>query len=350
MMTRTFFFITVLMVVAVMLGSTLHREVAPKQRLSAYGFFAGRISDQLPATGTQPYRLNTPLFSDNALKLRFINLPQGGIVNYNDSIVFDFPVGTTLIKTFYFPTDFRDMGKGRKLMETRLLIREESGWKALPYIWDEAQTDAVLDVAGETRLVGYTDQEGRKQEHQYFVPNLNQCKGCHNKSEKMTPIGPSARQLSGPLEAGGKGVSQLAEWAARGSLHGLPDSRDLPASVVWNEPASGTLDQRARLWLDINCAHCHQPQGPASTTGLYLDISEKDSLRLGIDKTPVAAGRGAGNLKFDIRPGDPAQSILVHRMASVDPGVMMPELGRTQADPEAVALIRAWIRDMHSDD
>ena len=345
-MVRIYSFIASLMVVAVMLGSTLHRGVAPKQRLSAYGFFSGRISDQLPAIGTVPYRLNTALFSDNALKLRFISLPQGGSVNYNDSIVFDFPVGTTLIKTFYFPTDFRDLSKGRRLMETRLLIREASGWKALPYIWDEAQTDAVLDVAGEARSVSYTDPEGRKQEHQYFVPNLNQCKGCHNKAEMMTPIGPSARQLSGPLEAGGKGVSQLSEWAARGMLQGLPDSSQLPTAVVWNEPSTGTLDQRARLWLDINCAHCHQPQGPASTTGLYLGVSEKDSLRLGIDKTPVAAGRGSGNLKFDIRPGDPAQSILVHRMASVDPGIMMPELGRTQADPEAVALIREWIRNI----
>ena len=107
-----------------------------------------------------------------------------------------------------------------------------------------------------------------------------------------------------------------------------------------------TLDERARIWLDINCAHCHRADGPASTSGLHLGWREMDRLKIGVEKTPVAAGRGSGNLRFGIVPGKPDESILLYRIKSNDPGVMMPELGRTQIQPEAVALIRDWISSM----
>jgi uncharacterized repeat protein (TIGR03806 family) len=344
---RTALLATALIAAVGSTGGALRTD-APPQRLSDYGFFAGPTAGHSPAPGTIPYRLNTPLFSDNAEKLRFLRLPPGASVAYNDSSVFDFPVGTALVKTFAFPHDARDPAKGRRLIETRVLIREAAGWKALPYVWDEAQSEAFLDVAGDTREVSYIDAEGRRRKHAYQIPNLNQCKGCHNLAERMTPIGPSARQLSGPLSADGQARSQLEEWAESGLLTGLPAHGQLPPAVVWNDPATGSVEQRARLWLDINCAHCHRPQGPASTSGLFLGIHETDPLHLGIGKTPVASGRGSGNLRFDIQPGNPAASILLHRMASTDPGVMMPELGRTQPDPKAVALIREWIADMKS--
>jgi uncharacterized repeat protein (TIGR03806 family) len=326
-------------------AGALH-DNAPPQRLSDFGFFAGQPAAQRPAEGTIPYRLNTPLFSDNATKHRFLRLPAGATVAYNDSSVFDFPVGTALVKTFAFPMDARNPVKGERLIETRVLIREAAGWKALPYVWDEAQSDAFLDVAGDTREVSYTDEEGRRRKHAYQIPNLNQCKGCHNLAERMTPIGPSARQLSGPLTAADKGHSQLEDWAKAGILTGLPGQGELPPAIAWDDPSTGTTEQRSRLWLDINCAHCHRPQGPAGTSGLYLGFGETDPLRLGIGKAPVASGRGSGNLLYDIQPGDPSASILLHRMASTDPGVMMPELGRTQPDPRAVALIREWIAEM----
>ncbi len=328
------------------LSATIKRERPPLYKLSEYGFFTGPAADQQPVSGTHAYRLNTPLFSDRAEKLRFIRLPPGATVAYNDTAVLDFPVGTAIVKTFYYPTDMRRPEKGRKLMETRVLLHEASGWKALPYVWNEAQTDAVLDVAGVTLEASYLDIDGKKRKHPYYVPNMNQCKGCHNYSEVIRPIGPSARQLSGPLQKGQVGPTQLDTWASLGILTGLPSADRRPAAIVWNDPSSGSVEQRARLWLDINCAHCHHPQGPASTSGLFLGVQESDPLRLGIRKSPVAAGRASAGLAHDIAPGKPEASILLHRMESTDPGVMMPELGRSLADPEAVALVREWIRTM----
>jgi uncharacterized repeat protein (TIGR03806 family) len=280
--------------------------------------------------------------------LRFVRLPANASIPFNDSTVFDFPVGTALVKTFCYPNDARNPSQGRRLMETRVLLREEDGWKALPYVWDEEQSEAWFDPAGETQEVSYVDGEGRKRRHAYQIPNLNQCKGCHNRSETLSPIGPSARQLTGPVDPARPDESQLVLWSREGLLKGMPADFDISRRVVWNDPNSGSVEERARLWLDINCAHCHRPNGPAATSGLFLGVEEMDPHRLGIRKTPVAAGRGAGDLQYGIVPGEPDRSILVHRMQSSDPGVMMPELGRSQVDREAVALIRAWIKSMRA--
>jgi uncharacterized repeat protein (TIGR03806 family) len=273
-----------------------------------------------------------------------VHLPAGSTIPYNDTAVFNFPVGTSLIKTFYYPLDFRDPSKGRRLMETRVLVHEEKGWKALPYIWNVEQTEAVLDVAGETMQASYIDGQGKKKSLAYVIPNMNQCKGCHNKAEVMMPIGPSVWQLNGEHDYGSVKENQLKHWAGAGMLTGMPGQ--MPKGIVWNDPATGTVDERARMWLDINCAHCHRGDGPASTSGLHLGWQEKDMLKLGVGKTPVAAGRGSGNLKFSIVPGKPDESIILYRLKSTDPGEMMPELGRTQMQPEAVALIREWIAGM----
>jgi hypothetical protein len=152
----------------------------PKEKLSDYQFFEGNGSEQIPTRGVLPYSLNTPLFTDNAEKLRFVKLPDNQTVVYNATEVLDFPVGSTIIKTFYYPNDFRKPELGRKLIETRLLIHEEDGWKALDYVWNEQQTEAYLEVAGDTKEVSYIDANGKKKKHEYGIPNINQCKGCHN--------------------------------------------------------------------------------------------------------------------------------------------------------------------------
>jgi len=81
---------------------------------------------------------------------------------------------------------------------------------------------------------------------------------------------------------------------------------------------------------------------------LFLDIHEMNPTSLGIFKTPVAAGRGSGNLKVDIEPGHPNKSILIYRMNTTDPGFAMPEIGREQIHKEGVELISKWIKEMKS--
>ena len=328
-----------------LLSFTVQKQAVPA-KLSDYGFFVGNLAEQKPAAGVVAYRLNTPLFSDYAEKLRFVKLLDGKAAQYNPTEVMDFPIGTTIVKTFYFPTDFRDASKGRRLLETRLLVRGELGWKALEYVWNDDQTDAFLEVAGDRKAVAYVDAEGRKHEQEYVIPNLNQCKSCHNRNEVLMPIGPTARQLNGSLDYGSGSENQLAYWQKTGLLAHLPDLKTLPHAPVWNDPTTGSLNDRARIYLDINCAHCHRPDGPANTSGLNLSVHEQNPTTWGIRKTPVAAGRGSGNRRYDIVPGHPDESILVYRMESIDPGIMMPEVSRKIAHREGVALIREWIKGL----
>lgn len=327
-------------------ASAFHKPASFEKldKLSSYGFFKLPLAKLEPVEDVVPYDLNTALFSNYAEKLRFVKLPQGISANYNDSVVFDFPPGTIFIKNFYYPIDFRKPEKGRRILETRLLVLEETGWEAYPYIWNSDQTDAVYDPAGETLNISYTDKNGKKVNTPYVIPNKNQCKGCHIKDQDMMPIGPAARHLNKDFHYAAGWENQLGYWQRTGILTAVPELPAIPKLPVWDDPASGSLDGRARAYLDVNCGHCHSRSGPGSTSGLFLDIHETDAAHLGVNKSPVAAGRGSGNLQFDITPGQPQNSILVFRMKTNDPAIAMPEIGREQIHKEGVALIEEWIR------
>jgi uncharacterized repeat protein (TIGR03806 family) len=318
----------------------------PFERLSEYRLFDGDPAAQNPAPGVIPYELNSALFSDYAQKFRFIKLPPAAHATFSAEQVFEFPLGTIIAKTFAFPHDARAPSQGRRLIETRILKREPDGWVGLPYIWNKEQTDATLDVAGDMVDVSWIHTDGRTRTDNYIVPNANQCKGCHKAGEIMKPIGPKARNLNRDFAYHDGTENQLVHWSRHGALAGAPDPGQAPRLAVWDDPQSGTLDARARAWLEINCAHCHSPEGPARNSGLDLLASQRNPISYGIDKTPVAAGIGSGGLAFDIVPGQPDKSILVYRIASTHPGVMMPELGKRLVHEEGVALIREWIASM----
>lgn len=314
-----------------------------KPTLSAYGFFKGDLRNLEPAEGVIHYELNSPLFSDYAYKKRFIKFPQGTFARYSTDDVFDFPEGTVLIKNFYYPADFRKPNENIRILETRLLILENGIWKALPYIWNEEQTEAYLEVGGKNIEVKWTHYNGSTRTVNYSVPNMNQCKGCHLRGNNVMPIGPTARQLNGSIK--GRKHNQLVELAAQGWLTGLPPVEKV-ARLASYEDTKEPLNLRARAWLEVNCAHCHRPDGPAKTSGLHLLADTQNPFALGVGKPPVAAGRGSGGLSYDIVPGKPDQSILYYRINSTEPGVMMPELGKTLIHEEGVALVREWIASM----
>ncbi len=311
-----------------------------------------------------PYDLNTPLFSDYAHKLRTVWMPDGTTANYQARETFDFPVGTIISKTFYYPkgTDGRvlkspDTTQARlksgfnlddvRLVETRLLVHRETGWAALPYVWNADQSEATLKRAGDLQILTLDAGETTK-DFAYVVPNSNQCAGCHATNattKEIHPIGPRARHLNRTFNYADGEAGQLTKWKAVGYLQDVP--KTAPKSATWKD-ISASLDERARAYLDINCAHCHNPVGPADTSGLNLEPNAS-AVALGRCKLPIAAGQGTGNRLFDIVPGKPEDSILTYRLASTDPAAMMPELGRSLAHTEGVALIEAWIAEMDGD-
>ncbi len=308
---------------------------APKF-LSEFGFFED-MKNQLPAESVHPYSLVSPLFSDQTDKLRFVYVPEGERLGYVKNKVFIFPVGSTLIKTFAYLN--KNGSLDQQLLETRLLINTQSGWKAISYVWNEDQTDAKRAIAGATIPTSFINSEGKIINVRYRAPNQNQCKECHQLNKVITPIGPKARNMDKLVNYHSGEMNQLLYWAALGWIDQKLDSTPISSYTDVN----ASLDGRARAYLDINCGHCHIPGGSADTTGLYLHLIEEDQEQLGVYKKPVAAGRASGNLKYSIVPGRSDESIMLFRMRSLDPGIMMPESGRALADEVGIKLIEDWI-------
>jgi uncharacterized repeat protein (TIGR03806 family) len=314
-------------------------------RLSRLGLFRGNGASQQPAEDMLPYDVNMPLFSDYTVKHRFLKLPPGKTARYSAEDVFELPVGTQLIKTFAMPHDLRRPAEGERLLETRVLQRTGDGWTGVSYVWNDEQTEAFLALAGNTIDVEWVHTDGEKRRNNYLVPNVNQCRGCHATSAGMAPIGIQARHLNRAFEYGDVRENQLAHWSKVGALTDAPQPDAAPRAAAWDDTAA-ELDERARAWLEINCAHCHQPGGNAQNSGLDLRLSQRDPRKLGVLKPPVAAGTGSGGMQYDILPGKPDKSIMVVRLRSTHPDVMMPELGKRLVPEEAVELIRQWIAAM----
>ncbi len=297
---------------------------AMPRTLAEFGFFTD-ASARRPGEGLIPYELNTPLWSDGADKLRYIYVPAGETIEADGEGLLRFPVGSALIKTFAFGE-----GEAQRFIETRVMLHRADGWTALPYRWNAEQTEARLALAGARLPI--TTPAG--EQISYRVPNKNQCKTCHSKDGAVVPIGLKARNLSTDL------LDTLV-------MSGRLDVRPAVANALpdWSDDTAGTT-ALARAYLDVNCAHCHQPGGGASNSGLDLRWEQDDPHALGYEKPPVAAGRGAGGHAVSIAPGDPDASILVYRMASNEPGVAMPELGRVSVDERALVVMREWIAEM----
>lgn len=336
---------------------TYHEGDAP-QALSDWGMVYARDGAVVVNDGVTPYDLATPLFSDYALKLRTVWLPEGESAAYQPREAFDFPIGTVVTKTFYYPKrgDHIGIGAGpplaeksvsletHRVVETRLLVRRKTGWEAFPYVWNDEQTEATLKPTGAIKPMTLVRGE-REERFSYVVPDRNQCAACHvtdAETKEIKPIGLKARHLNKP-SAYSPGFNQLDHWIASGVLT-TPDSANAPANANWTDD-NAPIEARARAYLDINCSHCHNPKGAADTSGLNLEPNAMGAA-LGLCKPPIAAGGGTGGRRFGIVPGAPAASITLFRMETMDPAAMMPELGRALAHEEGVALIRDWIAQM----
>jgi uncharacterized repeat protein (TIGR03806 family) len=353
------FFVLPALFIAEIVSCNLHKasevmlDVAarPFEKLSEYHFFEGTMNELKPNKRVLPYDLITPLFTDYAHKARFVYMPEGKSAEYDTTRVLQLPVGACLIKTFYYPDDFRQANGKRRILETRVLVRRESGWDNLDYIWNDNQTEATLENAGDIKKVSWTHYDGTKRETDYVIPNKNQCKSCHWRNDaSFSPIGPKVRNLNCDYTYADGKENQLVHWTKMGFLKGAPVAVNAPKLPDWTDSVHYSLEERTRAYLEMNCGHCHSLNGPAYTSGLHLNWENNNAEHLGFCKAPVAAGKATGNHLYDIVPGHPEQSIMVYRVASVEPAIKMPEIGRTVVHQEGLDLITKWIAGMSPSD
>lgn len=310
-------------------------------KLSDYRLFSDATDPRSGANiGGVRYELNSQLFTDYARKYRYLYIPNEETAEYSKNEVFDFPVGTVLAKVFSLPEDTGNTEES--IIEVRLMIHRPSGWVGLPYVWDDNVKDGFLDLDGESIEFSLA-HKGKEYSDYYSVPSYGSCRTCHQFNGSMSLIGLKARNLNKSIEFEGESINQLQLWGQQGLLSGLPTSVvDIDYAPDWQD-ASKKLEERAKSYLDINCAHCHREEGAASLSGLKLEFGRK-SVDYNHGVCNSAHGwRGGG---FDIWPGDSENSSIPLRMTLSAAPDRMPPLGRSIVDVEAVELIKQWIDSM----
>lgn len=331
-------------------GVSLAPEGEPWPLLSQWGLFRD-LATQTPSARVVPYAVNAELYADETQKHRFVWIPEGETIEYHPTRPWRFPVGTVLVKTFAYERAIAaDAGaEEQRLLETRLLVRERDGWRPHTYVYDDAQRDAERKVAGKRIALRFRDESGELHDNMYGVPNTNQCGDCHGRDVALETLGGTTRQLN--RQAPDVGQNQIARFVELGWLTGVePEAeRQRLADPFGDAP----LIDRVRAYADANCGHCHneEPESGDDGSGLWLRYEATDPATAapatnGVCKRPQSAGGATCGLAVDVVPGDPEMSILICRMASPDPQVQMPPLGRNLPDERGVALMREWIESL----
>lgn len=312
----------------------------PYATLSEYNFFQGIMKNLDPVFGVVPYDLNSTLFTDYAHKKRFVWMPNGTKANYDsDFTPLDFPVGSVLIKNFYYD-NVQPLNETR-IIETRLMYMTEEGWDFAKYVWNDDQTEATFTNAGSFTDVEWIEN-GLTYNANYRIPSRNECFTCHNKFGTPLPIGPKPQNLNRDLTYADGTSNQLQKWIEVGYLeNNLPTS--IVSTVKWDDE-SLDLNLRVRSYLDINCAHCHSEESYCEYRPMRFAFNEsEDDTNKGVCVTPDTQIAGTSHI---VVPGNIDASVLRFRVNSTQEQNRMPLLGRTLKHEEGVRLIEEWINSL----
>ena len=310
----------------------------PYAKLSDYRFFIGDMKDQNPNANVVPYAPASSLFTDYAKKKRFIWIPTGQKANYvADGEVLDLPVGSALIKTFYY--DHVQPNNTTKIIETRVMIRKSSGWIFANYVWNDEQTEAYLSMNGSNVNISW-DQNGTILTTDYRIPNETECLTCHKINSVPIPIGIKPQNLNCNYTYSDGTANQLEKWITLNKLNNtLPGN--ILSTVDYNDETQ-SIDLRFRSYVDINCAHCHSEDKHCDYRPMRLAFSEtSQAINLGLCVEPEEFINS--QLAFIIKPSDKNRSMMYYRLNSVLPSERMPLLGRTIIHQEGLQLLEDWI-------
>ncbi|MBM3775666.1 MAG: hypothetical protein FJW37_10980, partial [Acidobacteria bacterium] len=333
------------------------------RRLSDTGLFAS-TKHLKPAPGLIPYGVSAELWSDGAAKQRYLALPGDSKISYNTLIYpqpapgalpgWQFPDGAVAVKTFSIEME-KGNPKSLRRLETRLLVHEkipgtddygEELWYGYTYVWNEQQTDAVLlGAEGLDRVLTIRDASapGGARKQTWRFPSRAECTLCHTVPAKYL-LGVNTLQLNRDYNYDGVIANQLSTFEHLGlfttPLPARPES--LPRLANYLDPKA-PLEDRARSYLEANCAHCHRKWGGGNAEFQLLSTLPLEELGI------VNAALQHGHLGLDkprlLVPGEPERSMILHRMKILDLG-RMPHIASKVADEQAVALIRDWITQM----
>jgi cytochrome c553 len=311
------------------------------ERLSETGLY---VRDQIGviAPDNRPFSPQYPLWTDGAAKSRWVYLPPGTQIDASDPNAWQVPVGTKFWKEFQFA--------GRKV-ETRMIWRaSESQWVFATYVWNEAQTEAMLAPAAGVRGVAEVAPGKR-----HDVPSATDCTACHG-TTRPGPLGFNALQLSPDRDPNAiHGEPLRAGMITLDTLVAEQRFAATAAAAFARAPRIATDNPRTRAvlgYLVANCGGCHNGRGEIAALGPVLRYDDllrdanavADSL-IGQPTKWQLPGKVEGSVLVDSHAPD--QSALLARLRSRSPSSQMPPLGTVLRDSEAEQAVTEWInRDL----
>lgn len=309
-------------------------------RLSQTGAFKD-VLHLVPADGLIPYDLIVPFWSDGAEKTRWISVPDGKI-KFSPTNEWVFPRGTVFVKTFELPTNETNSAVKRRL-ETRLLVCDATnGVYGVTYKWRADNSDADLLSTNLTEPIPIQTATGVRTQIWYY-PSRQDCLACHTGNAGLV-LGVKARQLNRELTfPSGVADNELRAWSHIGLFDTNLDKaalKNIPTLAAASD-ATRSVEDRARSYLDANCAQCHRPRG----TVAYFDARYTTPL----EEQRLVDGKVLIDERIDsprvIAPHDPWRSILYMRANTME-AFRMPPVARNTIDEQGMKLVRQWIESL----
>ncbi len=300
-------------------GDASGRNADFPRQISKTGLFSS-TPDQTPSPGVIPYAINAPMWADGATGRRWLGIPNSETINFIDK-------NQQWPKESVWPKDSvlaKTLALGDRKVETQVLHYDGLMWNGYAYAWNEAGTDAELvpSEGGEVDLGG-----GRK----WKVPARAACITCHNPWTGYALTFNSA-QLNRDRQ-----IEILQKWAI------LPPKIATSRKLAEPRDESAPLDERARSYLAVNCAHCHRFGGGGSARiDLRHDIPIAETRSSGVPPTLGAFDLADPHL---VSGGDPSRSVLLYRASKLGSG-RMPHLGSEVVDEEGLRLLSRWIASL----
>jgi len=320
------------------------REPFPP-RLSQTGAFKD-TSDLSPADSLIPYDINVAFYSDGAVKSRWISVPtensSSSKIQFNPRGEWQFPNGTVFVKHFELVTDETHPELKRRL-ETRLLVRDANGGVyGATYKWRADNSDAELLASNVTEALEIRTARGVRTQSWYY-PSRQDCRTCHT-STAGGVLGVKTRQLNREFSfPSGIEDNELRAWNHIGMFEPALKEADLASydTLTRANDSKRSVTERARSYLDVNCANCHRPGGTVAYFDARYDTPLEEQKLIdgsvlideGLDKARVIA------------PGDVWRSVALVRISSLE-GLKMPPLAHETLDQDGAALLREWIEHL----
>lgn len=302
--------------------------------LSQSGLFVD-LRDLRPVAGMVPYDLNVAFWSDGAQKRRWMLLPPGGKVHFSKESEWTFPLGTVFVKHFEMPGDSCHLPRR---LETRVLVYlGKAQVVGGCYRWRTDGSDA--DLVNEPRQDQVIFASAPQKKQTWYFPGRADCIVCHTPASGGV-LGVNTRQLNRAL---GSGANQLVEWQRAGFFEkdtSPIDPKRVPG-LARADNESRSIEDRARSYLDANCAQCHRPGGVAGN----FDARYRTPLaRQNLIDGPVLIDLGIDGARL-IAPNDPWRSIILNRVETLEQ-TRMPPLAHETLDRNGAKVLRKWISSM----